>query len=152
MPDVDDLEIRPMRADELRAVVALWTRSKRRALAWLATEMAHTPEEDLAYFSGTICTHCVVWVAARAGRPVALMALEGNHVDQLFVDPGDQGQGIGSALLAHAKCLHPSGLSLFTHVRNQRARAFYEARGLRAVRFGVSPPPESEPDVRYEWP
>jgi GNAT superfamily N-acetyltransferase len=152
MHDAEGLEIRRMELGELRDVVALWTRSKRRALAWLATEMAHTPEEDFAYFSGTICAHCDVWVAARAGHPVALMALEGSHVDQLFVDPEAQGRGVGSALLAHAKSLHPSGLSLFTHVRNLHARAFYEARGLRAVRFGVSPPPENEPDVRYEWP
>ena len=63
-----------------------------------------------------------------------------------------QGAGAGSALIAHAKRLHPSGVWLFTHQRNTRARAFYEARGFRAVAFGVSPPPESEPDVRYEWP
>jgi ribosomal protein S18 acetylase RimI-like enzyme len=152
MPDADSLEIRRMQPAELREVVALWTRSKRRALAWLAAELAHTPEEDFAYFSETICARGDVWVAARAGQPVALMALEGSHVDQLFVDPDSQGRGVGSALLAHAKRLHPRGLSLFTHVRNVRARAFYEARGFRAVRFGVSPPPESEPDVRYEWP
>ncbi len=152
MGTAGDLEIRPMRAEELGEVVALWTRSKRRALAWLAAEMAHTPEDDLAYFAGTIRVRCAVWVAARGGRPVALMALEGDHVDQLFVDPEEQGRGAGSALLAHAKRLHPGGLSLFTHVRNARARAFYEARGFRAVAFGVSPPPESEPDVRYAWP
>jgi hypothetical protein len=33
----------------------------------------------------------------------------------------------------------------------ERARSFYERRGFRAVQFGVSPPPESEPDVRYAW-
>jgi GNAT superfamily N-acetyltransferase len=147
-----ELEIRPMRADELREVVALWTRSKRRALSWLAVEMAHTPEDDFAYFAGPIRARCAVWVAARGDVPVALMALEGDHVDQLFVDPEQQGRGAGSALLDHAKRLHPGGLSLFTHVRNERARAFYEARGFRAVQFGVSPPPESEPDVRYAWP
>ena len=28
---------------------------------------------------------------------------------------------------------------------------FYERRGFVATRFGVSPAPESEPDVQYEW-
>jgi hypothetical protein len=42
-------------------------------------------------------------------------------------------------------------LGLFTHQRNEKARRFYEARGFVAVRFGMSPPPENEPDVRYEW-
>ena len=72
-------------------------------------------------------------------------------VDQLHVEPGSQGRGIGTALLDRAKQLAPEGLTWFTHQRNERARAFYERRGFRAVEFGVSPPPESEPDVRYAW-
>jgi ribosomal protein S18 acetylase RimI-like enzyme len=141
-----------MRADELEAVVAMWTRSKKRALSWIAVEQAHTAEEDLAFFRDVLCARCEIWLAARAGEVVGLMALQGDHVDQLFIDPDAQGRGAGSALLAHAKRLHPRGVWLFTHQRNERARAFYEARGFHAVAFGVSPPPESEPDVRYEWP
>ena len=34
----------------------------------------------------------------------------------------------------------------------ERARAFYERRGFRAVAFGRSPAPENEPDVKYAWP
>ena len=45
----------------------------------------------------------------------------------------------------------PEGLTLSTYQRNERARAFYERRGFRAVRYGVSPPPECEPDVEYAW-
>lgn len=152
MGDANEPLLRRMHPSELPVVVALWTRSKKRAYPWLAIEQAHTAAEDFAYFSGTICQRCEVWVALRGAQMVGLMALEAGHVDQLYVEPGDQGSGVGSALLAHAKQLHPRGLSLFTLQRNARARAFYEARGFRAVRFGVSPAPESEPDVRYEWP
>lgn len=152
MGDANEPLLRRMHPNELPVVVALWTRSKKRAYPWLAIEQAHTAAEDFAYFSGTICQRCEVWVALRGAQMVGLMALEAGHVDQLYVEPGDQGSGVGSALLAHAKQLHPRGLSLFTLQRNARARAFYEARGFRAVRLGVSPAPESEPDVRYEWP
>jgi hypothetical protein len=31
------------------------------------------------------------------------------------------------------------------------ARSFYEKQGFVAVYSGVSPPPESEPDVEYRW-
>ena len=31
------------------------------------------------------------------------------------------------------------------------SRAFYEKYGFTAEKFGVSPPPESEPDVEYHW-
>jgi putative acetyltransferase len=146
------LTLRELRSDELRAACALWTRSKKRAYPWLASEQAHTPEEDFAYFSGTLCARCEIWLALRGERIAGVMALEASHVDQLYVDPSEQGRGVGSALLAHAKRLRPAGLSLFTFQRNARARTFYEARGFRAVRFGVSPPPEREADVRYEWP
>jgi ribosomal protein S18 acetylase RimI-like enzyme len=146
------IAVRRMREDEAAPACALWTRSKKRAFSWLAIEQAHTAAEDWAYFSGTVCQRCELWVALRGDRIVGMMALDGGHVDQLFVEPSDQGSGVGSALLAHAQALHPRGLSLFTFQRNERARAFYEARGFRAVRFGVSPAPESEPDVRYEWP
>lgn len=147
-----ELALRRMRPEEQAAACALWTRSKKRAYPWLAIEQAHTPAEDWAYFSGTLCARCELWVAVRGERLTGLMALEGSHIDQLYVEPDEQGSGVGSALLAHAKALHPDGLSLFTFQRNARARAFYEARGFRAVRFGVSPASESEPDVRYEWP
>jgi ribosomal protein S18 acetylase RimI-like enzyme len=141
-----------MRSEEAGETCALWTRSKKRAYPWLAIEQAHTAEEDLAFFTGTLCARCELWISLRGERIVGLMALESSHVHQLYVEPEDQGSGVGSALLAHAKSLRPGGLSLFTFQRNARARAFYEAHGFRAVRFGVSPAPESEPDVRYEWP
>lgn len=141
-----------IRAGEPVEVAALWSRSKKRAYPWLAIEQAHTREEELAYFRDSVCARCEVWLALRGERIVGLLALEASHIDQLYVEPDDQGRGVGSRLLAHAKSLRPAGLSLFTFQRNVPARAFYEARGFRAVRFGVSAAPESEPDVRYEWP
>ena len=58
---------------------------------------------------------------------------------------------MGTALIERARALAPDRLSLHTHQKNDKARAFYEKHGFRAVRFGVSPAPESEPDVEYEW-
>lgn len=153
MPDnTRILTLRTIREGEHAQVAALWTRSKRRAYPWLAIEQGRTDAENLAYFRDSICARCSVWLALHGDRCLGLLALEGSHIDQLYVDPDAQGGGVGSALLEHAKALHPGGLSLFTFQRNARARAFYEARSFRAVRFGVSPAPESEPDVRYEWP
>jgi GNAT superfamily N-acetyltransferase len=150
--ELSPCELRTIRPSEHAAASALWSRSKESAYPWLAIEQAHTRAEDLAYFRESVCARCEVWLALREARIVGLLALEASHIDQLYVEPGEQGSGVGSALLAHAKSLRPAGLSLFTFQRNARARVFYEARGFRAVRFGVSPAPESEPDVRYEWP
>lgn len=91
------------------------------------------------------------WVASRGGAVAALLVLDDDCVDRLYVDPDAQGAGLGGALLTHAKALRPAGLRLFTHQKNAGARVFYERRGFRPVRFGISPEPESEPDVEYAW-
>ena len=85
------------------------------------------------------------------GRLVGFLAIQGRYVDRLYVLSTFQRAGIGTALLQHAMTLSPPGLELHTHQKNTTARTFYERHGFIAVRFGVSPPPESEPDVEYQW-
>jgi ribosomal protein S18 acetylase RimI-like enzyme len=140
-----------MRPDELGEVVRMWRRSREDAQPWLEARMGHTPADDLRHFRDVISAKCDVWVVLDAGRAVGLLALAGGHVEQLYVEPAAQRRGVGTVLIEHARSLSPGGLTLFTHQSNARARAFYEKVGFRAVRFGVSPAPESEPDVAYAW-
>lgn len=143
--------IRPMRDDELDETVRMWERSKKHAYPWLETEQAYVFDDNLAWFRDHVRPYADVWLAVEGDAIVGLMALRGDHIEQLFVDVPCQGRGVGSALLAKARSLSPRHLSLFTLRRNERACRFYERHGFRAVAFGTSPPPESEPDVRYEW-
>ncbi len=140
-----------MRPDELEGVVRMWRRSREDAQPWLEARMGHTADGNLRHFREVIAVKHEVWVALEEDRVVALLALAHGHVDQLYVEPAAQRRGVGSALIEHARSLFPAGLTLFTHQRNTRARAFYEKCGFEIVRFGVSPPPESEPDVAYAW-
>ncbi|MFI5403180.1 MAG: GNAT family N-acetyltransferase [Planctomycetota bacterium] len=144
------MDIRRMRGDEIEGVVRLWRRSREDSQPWLEARMGHTPEDDLRYFTDTIARENDVWVAAEQ-EVLGFLGIQGERLGWLYVDPAAQRRGIGTALLDRAKALSPAGLMLFTHQRNERARAFYERRGFRAVLFGTSPPPESEPDVQYRW-
>jgi len=72
-------------------------------------------------------------------------------IDQLYVHPDYQNRGIGKALLDWARQLSPEHVWLYTLQINLNARAFYEKNGFIAENFGISPPPESEPDVEYHW-
>ena len=93
-----------------------------------------------------------VWVARRKGGIVGFLALDGDHVDQLYLRPGFYRAGIGSRLLAVAMAASPEGLNLYTFQCNARARAFYEAHGFQTLRFGDgSETEEGEPDVLYAW-
>ena len=63
----------------------------------------------------------------------------------------DRGALAALVEIAFAKTLHPDGLELHTHQENHAARQLYERHGFRAVKFGLSPPPENAPDVEYHW-
>lgn len=111
----------------------------------------HTAAEDRVFFEETILHDNEIWVAAKKKEILGYLAIRGDYIDRLYVALESHGEGVGTALLDHAKKRSPTGLRLFTHQKNERACGFYERRGFVAVRYGVSPPPESEPDVEYHW-
>jgi ribosomal protein S18 acetylase RimI-like enzyme len=92
-----------------------------------------------------------VWVVEVDSRPVAFMAMNREFVDQLYIHPDYWRQGIGNALLNLARQRSPEHVWLYTLQVNVNARAFYEKNGFVAEKFGMSPPPENEPDVEYHW-
>jgi GNAT superfamily N-acetyltransferase len=85
------------------------------------------------------------------GRVVAYLAMKGSQLNRLYVDPAEWRKGWGTRFVVFAKQLSPTGLELQTHQENHAARALYEKHGFTAVKFGVSPPPESAPDAEYHW-
>jgi ribosomal protein S18 acetylase RimI-like enzyme len=144
--------IRQMREHETEATARMWQESQRAAYPWFREDQRHPFEEALVFFRDSICQRCQVWVAVDDDEQIlGMLALEGDLLDHLFIAPASWEQGIGSALLAHAKALRPDGLTLVTLQRNERSRRFYQARGFVTTRLGVSPPPENEPDVYYAW-
>ena len=95
---------------------------------------------------------CEVWVADSGGPAIALMVLDQESLDQLYVDPAATGRGIGGALLEHAMALRPSGLTLWTFQSNLGARRFYEAHGFVPIAMTGGDNEEGAPDVCYQWP
>jgi ribosomal protein S18 acetylase RimI-like enzyme len=145
------LRIRPMTDEDLEAVVRVWHSSGQRAYPFIDLWQRFTLDEARTVFRTVVASTCEVWVAATADGVVGYLAIRGTYLDRLYVAPDHQRRGIGGALLAHALKRSPAGLELHTHVKNATARSFYEKRGFVAVRYGMSPPPENEPDVEYHW-
>lgn len=81
----------------------------------------------------------------------AFMALKGDFIDHLCVHPDHWPKGIDERLIRFARTLSPQHLWLYTLQENVNARAFYEKNGFVVTKLGISPPPENEPDVKYEW-
>lgn len=105
--------------------------------SWLAAHVARTQ----------------LWIAeSNDGELLAIMVLDGDVVDQLYVEPSRTGCGIGAQMLAIAKRERPHGLQLWTFVSNRGAQRFYEQHGFTEVRrTDGSNNEERAPDIRYQW-
>ena len=145
------MKVRPLREDDVPATVALWHETRKDTYDFLETERGLTLVDSERYFEEVVRPGADLWVADDRGRLVGYLARKGSYIDRLYVHPRAQRSGIGTALLRMAQELSPDGLELHTHQENTKACRFYEKHGFRAVRFGVSPPPESAPDVEYHW-
>jgi len=143
--------IRPFTDDDAPAVIGVWHRSGQAAYPYLPTWQALTLERAGEIFRAVIQPRCTIWVGTRHGDVVAFLALAASYIDRMYVDPAEWRRGWGTAFILLAKRLNPGGLELHTHQENLAARRLYEKHGFTAVKFGVSPPPESAPDVEYRW-
>lgn len=148
---MEDFVIREYSAYDFDAVTILWRVARERSLPEFQREKGYFFFEDQDYFRDHILTKNIVWVAEIDKRAVAFMAVEGEFIDQLYIHPNYQRRGIGKALLDFARAQSPDHLWLYTLQVNVNARVFYEKNGFVAEKFGISPAPESAPDVEYHW-
>ena len=128
----------------------LWLRS-RIASAPAVPLPVHSDAEVRAWFAEVVVPRREAWLAERSDLLIALLVLEDGWVDQLYVDPGRTGAGVGTLLLDLAKDRRPHGLQLWTFAANVDARRFYERNGFLAVQTTDGANEEGMPDVRYQW-
>ncbi|MBR1142243.1 GNAT family N-acetyltransferase [Bradyrhizobium sp. AUGA SZCCT0431] len=119
------------------------------ALPWLAG--LHTPEEDRWFYRERMLKTCTLWGAFDDNAMTGVIAFHDDWIEQLYVLPEAQGQGVGTELLDVAKRAS-ARLQLWTFRRNAPARRFYEARGfVLAEQTDGAGNEEKEPDARYLW-
>jgi ribosomal protein S18 acetylase RimI-like enzyme len=149
--DTPDRIIRLYNDADEHEVVSLWHRSSLAAYPYLPTAQALTREKAGKVFRDIIRPGKDLWVGVQDGRIVAYLAMRGSYIDRLYVDPSEWHKGWGRRFVRFAKQISPGGLELHTHQENHAACALYESEGFQIVKFGISPPPESAPDVEYHW-
>jgi len=102
-------------------------------LAYRFMNWDHAVDEIATWYAGKFADWDYARVVTRDGEVVAYLAATKGLVDQLFVSPDVQGQGIGRRLLEAylARGVRPVTLEVFED--NLPARRFYEAFGFRKV-------------------
>ncbi|MEV4337145.1 GNAT family N-acetyltransferase [Streptomyces sp. NPDC049590] len=150
-PAADPVVLRRAVPADARAVADVYLRSFDAALPTVVRP--RTDDEVRDYIREVVVPARETWVAEAAGvGVVGLMVLDGEALDQLYLDPEWRGRGIGDRFVALAKERSPGGLTLWTFQVNKPAHRFYERHGFTTVAFtDGGRNEEREPDVRYDW-
>ena len=144
--------IRQAQREDVRAAAEVYLRSRDAAVAAIPP-LAHDDDDVRAWFAETVFAEREMWIVEHpSGTVIGLMVLDGDFVDQLYVDPRHTGVGVGSQLLGVAQSLRPAGLQLWTFQSNEGAKRFYDKHGFVAVEWTDGAGNEERaPDVRYVW-
>lgn len=146
----DRVTLRPYRAEDEAAVVALWWRS------WHSIHEGLRHPRSLPEWRARWADEIVPWrrivVAEDQGVVIGFAAadLSTGVLDQIFVEPDRQHHGVGRRLLAWAQESMPSGFSLRTLEDNVDSRAFYERHGLTPGGTAVNPF-NGMSTIEYRW-
>jgi GNAT superfamily N-acetyltransferase len=147
------IAIRRAGVGDSHAAAELWLRARKAAVGAIPPHV-HTDDDARGWFRSHVIHECELWVAQEgSGRLVGILVLDGEWVDQLYVDPEQTGRGVGGRLLTVAKRERPGGLRLWTFVSNAGAQRFYERHGFVEVdRTDGCRNEEGAPDILYVWP
>jgi ribosomal protein S18 acetylase RimI-like enzyme len=126
------VSLRPATAADVPSLTAL----VHAAYAHYVPRLGGRPRPMLDDYAEVVRDHRVI-VAERGGTIAGLVVLavgdEGFVVDNVAVDPSQQGTGVGKALLEHAERAARDGgfasISLYTHERMVENLALYERIG-----------------------
>jgi putative acetyltransferase len=146
------ITIRPYEHRDLDDTVRLWFES------WRSTGLAVAEQASKAAmrarFVQELASGWSVFVARDGdGHVVGFLALKPDTgcLDQLFVSPAKQRQGVGAALLDFAKRQMPTGIWLRTAADNVGACRFYERFDFKPAETG-SHPILGHRTIIYRWP
>ena len=141
--------IRRGTAADARAAADVWLRV-RRAARDAIPDPVHSADDVRGWFAEVVVVSRELWLAEEAGALVGILVLDGDWVNQLYVER--TGEGIGAALLAAAKRERPGGLRLWTFQSNTGAQRFYERHGfVEESRTDGRDNEERAPDILYVW-
>jgi len=119
--------IRPNRPDDLETLLGIWLEASCRAHDFVERGFWEARLDDMR---NLYLPAAQTWVYERDGTVVGFVSLLDDILAAIFVAPTEQGHGIGSALLEHAKGLRER-LSLTVYAANSASIAFYHRHGFQ---------------------
>ena len=121
--------IREYDAGDLAELLEVWYAAAQIAHPFWTRDLFEEERKDI---SQKFLPIAKTWVVEREGRVVGFISLLENEVGGIFVAPTLHGQGIGRALMDHARASRDH-LELEVFEANEIGRAFYDAYGFAVV-------------------
>jgi putative acetyltransferase len=121
--------IRRYEEKDLNDVLDAWESASLLAHPFLSKEFMEIERQNIPTVYIPIAE---TWVAECSGKVVGFIALIGNEVGAIFVQPAFHGKGIGLALMDKAQSLR-GDLELEVFEENEIGRRFYDRYGFEYV-------------------
>ena len=114
---------------DIPRLVAIWRRSVEATHHFLTGADIDALEPEV----GVGLASMEVWVAASGDDAAGFMAMTGDRIEALFIDPGRMGKGLGRAFIRRARELRGGGAVVHVDVNedNPAALGFYLRCGFR---------------------
>jgi putative acetyltransferase len=142
-------QLRPYRADDEDAAIALWQRSWQQA--YPSIDFAARVSWWRERWRGELVPNAAIIVAEHDGALLGFVTIDtSGYLDQLVVAPDRWGSELATTLVDEAKRLSPDGITLLVNKDNARAIRFYERNGFVHVGEDVNPT-SGRPVKKMEW-
>ena len=107
-------------------LVSIWEKANALAHPFLTDEFVCQVKEDMR---NIYLPNAETWVLEEQGQPIGFIAMIGNEIGGLFLDPVHHGKGSGKAMVDHvADIKGPLRVEVFSE--NNVGRPFYERYGF----------------------
>ena len=136
MPSI--FQLRPYRAEDEDAAIALWLETWR--LAYPSIDFDARVDWWRERWRNELVPNAAIVVAERADGLVGFVTIDGSgYLDQLVVAPDHWGSKLATDLVDEAKRHSPGGVTLKVNADNARAIRFYERSGFVHAGEDVNP-------------
>ncbi len=141
--------LRPYRAEDEDAAIALWQRTWQQA--YPSIDFAARVPWWRERWRNELAPNAAIIVAEQADTLIGFVTIDlKGYLDQLVVSPTHWGSELGNALLDEAKRLSPDQITLLVNTDNARAIRFYERNGFAQAGGDVNRT-SGRPVLRMEW-
>lgn len=138
--------VREYRAEDLDAVLASWENATRLAHPFMTEEFLDQERDNIP---NLYLPNAETWVIEQEGQVIGFIALLGNEVGAIFVEPEFHDTGAGKALMDKAQELR-GDLEVEVFEANSIGRNFYQRYGFTPLSESIHEP-TGNPLIRMQF-